>query len=165
MRKLNTSAACVGSVALALTLASCANSDDLDEAAMQDGGFEEESVVTLTTYVDETVVEYAPEEEYYEEDYDVPAAEQGAPSPELACDSLSGIAAGSGRQLSDCDGDWAHAFTPNTDDNVYYMRTGSKWVEIEPDGSTFTGFPCYDTALYAGDGAPSFITDNMLACD
>ena len=164
--RLNTrrAAAAVGaSVLLPLSLVACGG---IEEPTIDDSASPESlDPVTLT----ETVVDEAEAGDEEEPVDDEPAeqapAEESEDPVEVSCSAVEGDLGHDGRVLGECDGEWAYGYTPQSDDSVYYMLSGTHWVEIQPDGQTFTGFNCYDVDSYADAGAPAFITDGMLECD
>ena len=162
-------AAAVGAaVLLPLSLVACGG---IEEPSIDDSAsLEPLDPVTITeTVVDEADAE-AEEEPVDDEPADEVPAEQApvgeSEDPiEVSCSAVAGDLEHDGRVLGECDGEWAYGYTPQSDDSVYYMLSGTHWVEIQPDGQTFTGFNCYDVDSYADADAPAFITDGMLECD
>ena len=64
-----------------------------------------------------------------------------------------------------CDGKFARVGKYATDDTKYLHWDGKEWVAIEPDGTTLTGFNCYDEAKMDELGIPAELKENMIACD
>jgi len=164
--RLNTrrAAAAVGAaVLLPLNLVACGG---IEEPTIDDSASPQSlDPVTITeTMYDEAETE-AEEEPVDDEPAEQAPVEESEDPVEVSCSAVEGDLEHDGRVLGKCDGEWAYGYTPQSDDSVYYMLSGTHWVEIQPDGQTFTGFNCYDVDSYADDGAPAFITDRMMECE
>lgn len=156
------SAAAVGSaLLLPLSLSACGG---IEEPSLDDNASPEslEPVTITETVFDETEAEEEPADN---EPAEQAPAEKPEDRVEVSCSAVESHLEHSGRVLGECDGDWAYGYIPQSDDSVFYMLSGTHWVEIQPDGRTFTGFECYDVDAYVNDGVPEFITDEMLQCD
>ncbi|MDY6050371.1 MAG: hypothetical protein SPI77_07480 [Corynebacterium sp.] len=64
-----------------------------------------------------------------------------------------------------CDGQWLHVGKLQTDRLGLFSWTGTQWSRYEHDGTTLTGFGCYDRAGLVQAGAPEELIGDLLLCE
>lgn len=69
-----------------------------------------------------------------------------------------------GTRVGYCDGQWATAGAYQTDWREAFHFEGGRWVRVEPAGTSYTGFACYDKARLREQGAPQEVTDRLVGC-
>lgn len=64
-----------------------------------------------------------------------------------------------------CDTQWARAGAEQSDHVVIFRWIDGTWVPYEADGTSRTGFECYDRDRLIDNGAPEYFLENVLLCE
>lgn len=95
----------------------------------------------------------------------VPAAPQAGSCEPGAFDAVvPGWPNFTGTRVGYCDGQWATAGANQTDWREAFHFEGGRWVRVEPAGTSYTGFACYDNARLREQGAPQEVTSRLVGC-
>ncbi|AGF73758.1 hypothetical protein A605_13810 [Corynebacterium halotolerans YIM 70093 = DSM 44683] len=128
---------------------------------------------TVTSVVTSTVAAESPETSGPVTNSTTPTSESpttsGSPTtqPVDVCDSAAFQRSGS--EFVDivlyCDTQWARAGAAQSDHVVIFRWLDGTWTPYEADGTSHTGFECYDRERLIDNGAPAYFLENALLCE